>query len=512
MSISAVARFPNHLDTFWVAGDGRVNSHWWHDGLPWSDYFSVGGFFPPGAQVSSLARVPDHLDLFVTGNDGRVYTSWWHQGGEWSGWRDNWRSIGGFFPRGAPLSAVARFPNHIDLFVTGHDGRVYTSWWHEGQEWSGIRDNWRSIGGFFPAGAPVSSVARVPQHLDLFVTGHDGRVYTSWWHEGSDWSGIRDNWRSIGGFFPPGAPVSVVSRYPNHLDLFVTGYDGRVYTSWWHEGQEWSGIHNNWRSIGGFFPRAAPVAALARVRDHLDLFITGNDGRVYTSWWHQGSDWSGIRDNWRSIGGFFPRGERVAAVARLQNHLDVFIIGNDGRPYTSWWHEGSDWSGIRDNWLRLPPTAQLNFVMQAQTQSNWCWAATSVSVARYYNAGTTWTQCAVANGELGRTDCCTTGAAGPCNQANTLNTALTRVGHLNRMTSGPITREQIRAELAAGRPVCARTAWAGGGAHFVAITGFFGGDIFEIDDPISGVQNVDYDVFLTSYRGSGSWTHSYFTN
>ena len=42
--------------------------------------------------------------------------------------------------------------------------------------------------------------------------------------------------------------------------------------------------------------------------DQLDCFITGNDGRVYTSWWHEGSDWSGINNNWRSIGGFFPVG------------------------------------------------------------------------------------------------------------------------------------------------------------------------------------------------------------
>ena len=57
----------------------------------------------------------------------------------------------------------------------------------------------------------------------------------------------------------------------------------------------------------------------------------------------------------------------------------------------------------------------------------------------------------------------------------------------------------------------ARTAWSGGGAHFVAIAGFIEGDLIEVHDPISGVSDVDYDVFVTSYQGSGSWTHSYFT-
>jgi hypothetical protein len=35
----------------------------------------------------------------------------------------------------------------------------------------------------------------------------------------------------------------------------------------------------------------------------LDLFITGNNGIVYTAWWHQGFDWSGINNNWFPIGG-----------------------------------------------------------------------------------------------------------------------------------------------------------------------------------------------------------------
>jgi hypothetical protein len=50
------------------------------------------------------------------------------------------------------------------------------------------------------------------------------------------------------------------------------------------------------------------VASVARMSDQLDLFITGNNGRVYTSWWHEGRDWSRITYNWRPIGGFFPVG------------------------------------------------------------------------------------------------------------------------------------------------------------------------------------------------------------
>jgi hypothetical protein len=319
----------------------------------YDNWRSIGGFFPNGAPLSAVARTPENLDVFVCGNDGRVYTSWWFNGADWSGINDNWRSIGGFFPAGAPVTAVARKPGQLDLFVCGNDGRVYTSWWTEGQDWSGINDNWRSIGGVFPPGARVSAVARTPDNLDVFICGNDGRVYTSWWFQGADWSGINDNWRSIGGFFPAGAPVSPVARRPGQLDLFVCGNDGRVYTSWWNDSQDWSGVNDNWRSIGGFFPPGAPLAAVARTPDNLDVFVCGNDGRIYTSWWFGGADWSGINDNWRSIGGFFPAGAPVSAVARTGNNLDVFVCGNDGRVYTSWWFGGADWSGINDNWRSI---------------------------------------------------------------------------------------------------------------------------------------------------------------
>ena len=337
--------------------------------------------------VSTVARMSDQLDCFITGNDGRVYTSWWHEGTDWSGINNNWRPIGGFFPIGAPVSTVARESGQLDCFVTGNDGRVYTSWWHERSDWSGINNNWRSIGGFFPAGATVSAVARMSDQLDLFVVGNDGRVYTSWWHEGSDWSGHQQqlaidrrrlpdrgrDQRNRQGDRParpvrgrqrrprlhlvvarrlrlvrhqqqlaihrrllprrragdrcrtnerPARPVRDRQRRPR-LHLVVArrlrlvrhqqqlaidrrvlpdrgaGVDGGARkrpTRLLHHRQRRPRLHlvvarrlrlvrinNNWRSIGGFFPAGAPVDALARMSDQLDCFITGNDGRVYTS-------------------------------------------------------------------------------------------------------------------------------------------------------------------------------------------------------------------------------------
>lgn len=171
-----------------------------------------------------------------------------------------------------------------------------------------------------------------------------------------------------------------------------------------------------------------------------------------------------------------------------------------------------NWNSLIAWILRLFRWHRLAFNMQHQQQTNWCWAAVATSVALFYQPASTWTQCAVANGELGRTDCCGSGASGPCNVYGFLNTSLTRVGHLDHMTGSSSTFAQVQTEINGGRPLCARTAWSGGGAHFLAIIGYRRfNDMLAVDDPWYGKSDVAYATFLSSYKGTGSWTHSYFT-
>ena len=60
--------------------------------------------------------------------------------------------------------------------------------------------------GLVGAAAPVSAVARTPDNLDLFITGNDGRVYTSWWVAGSDWSGLAARMEEAAQHAGPGRP------------------------------------------------------------------------------------------------------------------------------------------------------------------------------------------------------------------------------------------------------------------------------------------------------------------
>jgi Papain-like cysteine protease AvrRpt2 len=156
---------------------------------------------------------------------------------------------------------------------------------------------------------------------------------------------------------------------------------------------------------------------------------------------------------------------------------------------------------------------ELAFDMQAQTQSNWCWAATATSVSHFYRHSSRWTQCRVANDELSRSDCCNSTVPSACNVPWYLDRALMRTDNFVRII-GQAGFEQVRDEIDARRPVGARVGWSGGGGHFMVIYGysFVGGtQYFDIDDPIYGKSHLSVSEFSTNYQGSGTWTHTYFT-
>ena len=293
-------------------------------------WFNVsGGEAQPGSPISVVARTPDHLDLFVTGTDGRVNSTWWDAATSWAPW---FNVSGGEAQPGSPISVVARTPDHLDLFVTGTDGRVNSTWWDAATSWA----PWFNVsGGEAQPGSPISVVARTPDHLDLFVTGTDGRVNSTWWDAATSWA----PWFNVsGGEAQPGSPISVVARTPDHLDLFVTGTDGRIYSTWWDAATSWA----PWFNVsGGEAQPGSPISVVARTPDHLDLFVTGTDGRIYSTWWDAATSWA----PWFNVsGGEAQPGSPISVVARTPDHLDLFATGTDGRIYSTWWDAATSWA------------------------------------------------------------------------------------------------------------------------------------------------------------------------
>jgi hypothetical protein len=165
-----------------------------------------------------------------------------------------------------------------------------------------------------------------------------------------------------------------------------------------------------------------------------------------------------------------------------------------------------------------PKAQKLGLSVETQLQTNWCWAAVSTSVSLFYDAGSTWSQCTVADAALPRTDCCGAGASAPdkCNKPWYLDTALKVTDNFASMISATLSFAQIQAEIGRDTPLCTRVRWSGGtAAHFQAIVGWLVGDTgveyLDVSDPIYLDSQIAFSDFASSYQSGGDWTHTYFT-
>lgn len=340
-AITAISRYPEHLDVFAVADNGRTMSNWWDQSTGWAGWFHVqGGIASPGgagSPVTAVNRYSGHIDLFTIGTDNRVWTAWWDVSSGWHGWGP----IGSLQCRpGSVVNVVSRYNDHIDLFTTASDGRIMSTWWDAQTGWA----NWFPIqGGVASNGTQVMAVSRYPFHLDLFTVGTDNRVYSSWWDDRSGWH----NWFPIGNLVcRSNSKVTVVSRFPDQVDLFTTASDGRIMSTWWNVRSGWA----NWFQIaGGVASPGATVTAISRYSGHLDLFTIGTDNKIYSTWWHEGQNWAA----WFNVaGGVGKPGGQVEVISRFMDHIDLFTVGSDGLVYSTWWDSSDGWG----NWFPLGVT------------------------------------------------------------------------------------------------------------------------------------------------------------
>lgn len=163
--------------------------------------------------------------------------------------------------------------------------------------------------------------------------------------------------------------------------------------------------------------------------------------------------------------------------------------------------------------------ALLNFVMQRQLETNWCWAAVSASVCDFFGgpngpSGTPWKQCEIVNVAHNLLTCCQDGSTYQCNQDGMLDQGLVIVSHL----AGPaLGRAEdfayVQQEIDGGRPVGVRILWTQGDAHAVIISGYDdqnGGQMVEVEDPWYGHSTYDIASFTSGYQsGKGQWNDTY---
>lgn len=168
---------------------------------------------------------------------------------------------------------------------------------------------------------------------------------------------------------------------------------------------------------------------------------------------------------------------------------------------------------------------RIDFEIQRQQHSNWCWAAVATSVACYFDPDSGWCQCRMASrmAKLTRLkvkSCGTCGHATPvpaaCNRPWYLEKALALAGRIKgNPQPKPLDFSRIRRRIKEGRPICVRILWGQGpDAHFVVISGCHrskSGELWvDVEDPDSGSSTWRFDEFLSNYQyAQGHWVATY---
>lgn len=347
-AVTAVSRHPQRLDAFVVDNGGNVLTAATDDGLdkgPWRGWWHIqGGKATPGASVACVERGPNRLEAFVVGLDGGIYTANWDQNVEKGNWRGWWRIGNVVVPQGTRIAAVSRTADHLDIFVVDVNGNVMSAAWQTGDKnWRGW---WHIQGGKAKPGAYISAVSRHPQKLDIFLAAPDGSVMTAAWDQNVEKGNWRGWWGVAGGKIPSGAPVTAVSRDPNKLDLFVVAPNGTVMTAAWDQNVEKGNWRGWWGVAGGVVPSGSVVSCVARDANKLDVMAVADDGKLYTASWDQNVSNGQWRGWWRIGDGDFRPGIETTLLSRSEGSLDGFGAGADGGVYVVYWNHNR----VRQQW------------------------------------------------------------------------------------------------------------------------------------------------------------------
>ncbi len=381
--------------------------------------------------------------------------------------------------------------------------------------WTPWISDWASHATAFRA-AQILAAPLSDGRLQFWAVDTDGSIWSCWQlttSSDSAWSEWTTTWTST----PTPARVAWIAVAPlsdGRLQFWAVNSVGEIWSCWKETISSealWMPWTNAWTPNAPPF-RSNQVTAASLSDGSLQLWAVDAEGGGLWSCRRSGASGPPIWTDWTmswiaDIPEFMTSALWPFRVAD-DGRLALFIVDAEGQMRVTVM-SGGDSESPWGYWCLL-------FPMQKQEQTNWCWSGCATAASHFYNPASAWTQCSLANAELGKTTCCTDPA--PCNVYGYLKTALTTVGNLASMIEGTQTEADIISETAAGRPLGVRIGWRGGGGHFVMVNGgavmVTGGVVTEwvtVKDPWYGTFTIPYSTLVNSYHGFGSWTHSYLT-
>ncbi|MBJ9993256.1 MULTISPECIES: C39 family peptidase [Paenibacillus] len=141
-----------------------------------------------------------------------------------------------------------------------------------------------------------------------------------------------------------------------------------------------------------------------------------------------------------------------------------------------------------------------NYPVAKQEQTNWCWAASSVSILSYY--GKSVSQCSFVKATQLKTTCDNVGET-----VRDVQNGLAWYSIHNEYYSGSLSWTSLKAQIDTGYPIYVSWAWTSGGGHAVVIYGYSeSGQYVNYMDPLDGTKIART---YTSFVGGSSYDRTW---
>jgi hypothetical protein len=164
-------------------------------------------------------------------------------------------------------------------------------------------------------------------------------------------------------------------------------------------------------------------------------------------------------------------------------------------------------------------TGWRDFPIERQLMSNWCWAASTLSLCRFYSDLNVPGQRQFVASLLHIPACAAPVSRPACNQTFNLGDAIRQAGHLHGdPVDGPLLPQNLVHVLSSFGPVSCQMDIPGIGGHAVVIVDAKtdeGQNVFlRVADPADGSMLITtFRDFRNNYRGTnGRWIRSYMTS
>ena len=315
---------------------------------------------PTIAQGSLIdGTYPDRFDSYATDCNGAVIHD---QRGADVNYPLAW-TAGDSVPSGGPapnarITALSRAPGLTDLFAVSPSGDIVSNWrskWVNNNQWH----SWFAVtsGGKFPAGAPVAVVSRNPDHIDVFAIAKDESIVTAWFDSCCSWQpefAVSPANQVPAWDGSSGGGLAAVARSNGNVDVYVADRDWTIANAYWVAGSNWAfatGDSPLWVRPG------SEITAISRNSHHTDVFYVDAYRKLQALAWDNG--WGApqqvVPDKYA-----LQYGAPVAVVSRKVNatgdpiidndHLDVFTVESTGHVLHGTWRYGDDnytWNPVR---------------------------------------------------------------------------------------------------------------------------------------------------------------------